>query len=105
MKKTMILGFAVAGIFLSPLTVLAKSGNGQYPAAYFEPKVVFIDESSAQQPKRKVVQDSQYPAAYFEPKVVFIDPEAASSSSKPERKIVHDPKYPATYFEPKVVFP
>ena len=107
MKKTMILGFAIAGTVLNPLTASATSDNGEYPAAYFEPKVIFIDEASKQQPIRKIVQDAEFPAAYFEPKVIFIDPAAAVTKSKsaPARKIVHDPKYPATYFEPTVIFP
>jgi hypothetical protein len=80
MKKTIILGLATAVIALGSLTASAGS-------------------------------DSQYPAANFQPKVVFIDKEAVKTSTKPtpkknsETKAEFDPKYPAAYFTPKVIYP
>jgi len=80
MKKTIILGLATAVIALGSLTASAGS-------------------------------DSQYPAANFQPKVVFIDKDAVKTSTKPapkkqsETKAEFDPKYPAAYFTPKVIYP
>jgi len=80
MKKTIILGLATAVIALATFT--ASAGN-----------------------------DEQYPAANFQPKVVYIDKEAVNSSPKcPDQKTAEkatefDPKYPAANFSPKVVYP
>jgi hypothetical protein len=52
-----------------------------------------------------------YPAANFQPKVIFIDKEAVKSapecqSQKPAEKATEfDPKYPAANFVPKVIYP
>jgi hypothetical protein len=106
MKKTLILGLAVAGIALSPISAFAAQDD-KYPAANFEPKVVFIDEDAVKPVVVAAQDDGKYPAANFQPKVVFIDEQAAAQATakKPDIKIVHDPKYPAAYFEPKVIYP
>jgi len=78
MRKTIILGFALAGFALIPLTSSAASDD-QYPAANFQPKVIYIDKEAAGKPisasikpaKKKVQFDPKYPAAYFEPKIIF----------------------------------
>ncbi len=78
MRKTIILGFAVAGIALIPLTASAASDD-KYPAANFQPKVIFIDKEAVNKPvsasmkpaKKKAQFDPKYPAAYFEPKIIF----------------------------------
>ena len=50
--------------------------------------------------------DSAFPAANFQPKVLFIDASVASSSNTSTgEKSKFDPKYPAANFEPKVIYP
>jgi hypothetical protein len=44
MKKTIILGLAVAVMTVTSFTVLADS---KYPAADFEPQVIYIDKNIA----------------------------------------------------------
>lgn len=86
---------------LLAILVLASSvanAEDQYPAANFEPKVVYQDESVAKgaestatsKPSSSTTSsssDSQYPASDFQPKVVYSDSDykhttaAASSSS------------------------
>jgi len=106
MNKTIILTLGAAGIALSASTASAASDD-QYPAANFQPKVVYLDESVAQKAPaaRKVVQDPKYPATYFEPKVVYLDKDMAQQAKKPQKQIEFDPKYPATYFQPKIIYP
>jgi hypothetical protein len=81
MNKSIIQLFAILSVTLSPLTASAQA-DSQYPAANFEPKVVFIDEAAASNTKgstqasaethaKKNEIDPQYPAAFFEPKVIF----------------------------------
>ncbi len=79
MKKTIILGLTVASIALSPLTVSANSDDSEYPAANFQPKVIYLDKSAASAVKssgaratrKKAEFDPRYPAANFEPKIIF----------------------------------
>lgn len=78
MKKMLILGLTVAGLSSISLNASAKSDDSEYPAAYFQPKVVYIDKDavkesgkSAKAKKRKAMFDPKYPAAYFEPKVIY----------------------------------
>jgi hypothetical protein len=104
MNKTLILGLAAAGFALSSLTVFAAQDD-KYPAANFEPQVIFIDKDAVKATAAPSEDDGKYPAANFQPKVVFIDEEALAATKKPQAKIVHDPKYPAAYFEPKVIYP
>ncbi len=87
-KNNLLQGAIVTLLVASPLAAFA----GQYPAADFEPKVLYQDESvkSTPAPAEKVVpakaapvtatpapvasvDDSKYPAANFEPKVLFKD--------------------------------
>ncbi len=79
MKKIIILGFATAVISLASLTAFAGSDD-PYPAANFQPKVIYIDkdsvESSPKSPCQKPAEktpefDPKYPAANFEPKVIY----------------------------------
>jgi hypothetical protein len=84
MKKIIILGLSTAVITLATFTASAESDD-KYPAANFQPKVVYIDKDSVK--------------------------ESASSSPKcPDQKPAEkatefDPKYPAANFSPKVVYP
>jgi hypothetical protein len=79
MKKTIILGLATAVIALASLTASAESDD-RYPAANFQPKVVYIDKdsvkSSTKCPTKQSVEketefDPKYPAANFEPKIIY----------------------------------
>lgn len=79
MKKIIILGLMTAVIVLTSLTASA-GGDDQYPAANFQPKVIYIDKdsvkSSSKCPTQKPVEkatefDPKYPAANFEPKVIY----------------------------------
>ncbi len=79
MKKMIILGMTAVVLSLSTLTVSAKSDDGEYPAAYFQPKVIYVD--------KEAIQDS------------------SKTSKAKKRKVEFDPKYPAAYFEPKVIYP
>jgi hypothetical protein len=83
----------------------AVNAEDQYPAANFEPKVVYQDESVAKNTEASAASkpsstssassDSQYPASDFQPKVVYSDSDykhtapavSASSSSSSESSI------------------
>ena len=78
MKKIIILGVAVAGLSLISFNASAKSDDSEFPAAYFQPKVIYIDKDAVKDSgkagkvqKRKPVFDPKYPAAHFEPKVIY----------------------------------
>lgn len=78
MRKMIVLGLTVVGLSLSSFTASAKNDDSEYPAAYFQPKVIYQDKDvvrdtgkTAKAKKRKVVFDPKYPAAYFEPKVIY----------------------------------
>lgn len=102
MKKTIILGLAVAAMAISSINLCAASSE-KYPASSFEPSVIYIDkdvvESSADQASTPEA-DAKYPAANFQPTVVYVD---KSVVEQEEDKF--DPKYPAAYFTPKVIYP
>ena len=92
MKKNNLLQAAIITLLVaSPFAANA----GQYPAADFEPKVLYQDESvkSTPAPAAKVVPANTAPAAA--PAVATPAPVVAS---------VDDSKYPAANFEPKVLF-
>lgn len=81
MKKIIILGLATTFIALTSFTASAES-DSQYPAANFQPKVIYIDKDSVQPsssskcPMKKTAEkeaefDPKYPAANFVPKVIY----------------------------------
>ena len=79
MKKILISGLATAVIALTSLSASAGSDE-KYPAANFQPKVVFLDKESVkaipqcqpQKPAEKVTEfDPKYPAANFTPKIIY----------------------------------
>ena len=73
---------------LSGLLLVAAAVNAQdYPAADFQPKVIYTDESVM----GADVKTTQSPC---------VSQEVASSSAIQEI----DPKYPASNFQPKVIF-
>lgn len=79
MKKIIILGLTTAVIAFASFIVSAGS-NDPYPAANFQPKVIYIDKESVkaspqcppQKPAEKATEfDPKYPAANFTPKVIY----------------------------------
>ncbi|NBV75613.1 MAG: hypothetical protein EBR59_06560 [Methylococcaceae bacterium] len=55
---------------------------------------------------------AQYPAANFQPKVIYSaegltsnTPTTAPAKASVVEKTPFDPRYPAAYFEPKVIYP
>lgn len=95
-KNNLLQGAIVALLVAGPLTAFAD----QYPAADFEPKILYQDESAkSAAPAAKVApaaapvaaaaapvasaDDSKYPAANFEPKVLFKDDSYKPSKAAP----------------------
>jgi hypothetical protein len=99
MKKMIVLGLAVAS--LNSLSAWAAA-DSKYPAADFEPSVIYsAKEVVAGDPAQHEV-DPKYPAANFTPIVIFIDNKLADQAQSQDE---FDPKYPAAYFKPKVIYP
>ncbi len=69
------------------LTVTSIAGAQDYPAANFQPKVLYSDSSAASSSSSKaaepVAADPSFPAANFQPKVVFNDDGYKHSSAAP----------------------
>jgi len=84
MKKAIILGLATAALSMTALTVSAASDDAQYPAANFQPKVIFIDKDAVKAPSKKA---------------------SKKASAAEDAKSDFDPKYPAAHFKPKVIYP
>jgi len=99
MKKTILLGSAMAGIVLNPLNLYAAA-DSKYPAADFEPSVIYIDKDAVAKDQAQNESDPKYPASNFTPIVVFVDNQLADQTQDE-----FDPKYPAAYFKPKVIYP
>lgn len=94
--------------------------DSEYPAADFQPKVIFND--SANNPTSHPAEattdqmqsgatDQNYPAADFQPKVVYQDEAIGNKPSNitPESSVatatdVADASYPAANFQPKVLY-
>ncbi len=103
MKKTIILGFVV--LTLSSFATLADS---QYPAADFQPQVIYLDKNVSTKTAEPASEtDAQYPAANFQPTVIYsANPTTTSTKSAPAPVVDEvDPKYPAAHFQPKVIYP
>ena len=101
MKKTIFLGLALAGIVLNPL-IASAAADSKYPAADFEPSVIYIDKDAAAKDQTQNESDPKYPASNFTPIVVFVDNQLAGQTQTQDE---FDPKYPAAYFKPKVIYP
>ncbi len=101
----MILGLLFSGIISTPLIAAANSDDSKYPAANFQPTIIFADDSAkaSSVTGQTSAFDAKYPAANFQPKVLYVDASAASGSTGKKSKF--DPKYPAANFEPKVIYP
>ena len=103
MKKTIFLGLAMAVIVFNPLTASAAT-DSKYPAADFEPSVIYIDKDAGATDHAQNESDPKYPAANFTPIVVYIDNQLADQTQT-QAQDEFDPKYPAAYFKPKVIYP
>jgi hypothetical protein len=100
MKKKIFLGFAIAVMALNPFVVSAAT-DSKYPAADFEPSVIYIDKDVAAKDQAQQSEfDPKYPASSFTPIVVFVDNQLVDQAQDE-----FDPKYPAAYFKPKVIYP
>lgn len=76
MKTSLIIGIFTAAITVIPSISSANSDDSKYPAANFQPKVIYMDEEAATKEPAKLVReksvfDPRYPAANFEPKVIY----------------------------------
>lgn len=70
------------GIVINLLLTVSTASAENYPAAYFQPKVIYIDEAQANTPaappqkaEQQTAADSHYPAASFQPKVIYSAPD------------------------------
>ncbi len=104
--KKLILRLLISGIISTPLLAVANSDDSKYPAANFQPTVIFADESAktSSASAQSSVFDAKYPAANFQPKVLYVDASVASSGTT-GKKSEFDPKFPAANFEPLVIYP
>jgi hypothetical protein len=99
MKKMIISGLTMAAVALSSLNASATT-DSKYPAANFEPSVIYIDKDAAATDQTQNEADPKYPASNFTPIVVFVDNQLVDQTQDE-----FDPKYPAAYFKPKVIYP
>ena len=99
MKKMIILGLTMAVVALNTHSVFAAT-DSKYPAADFEPNVIYIDKNAVAADQTQNEADPKYPASNFTPIVVFVDNQLADQTQDQ-----FDPKYPAAYFKPKVIYP
>lgn len=84
------------GLFGVMLLVASVVNAQEYPAADFQPKVLFRDES---------VVVATTPAATASAAAPCINQQSSSAAvAKPEAVAEIDPKYPASNFQPKVIF-
>lgn len=117
MKKNNLTPGVFAVLLLGSGLAMAEA---DYPAADFQPKVLFHDNDSKSGQASAATEskvsssdaaDSTYPAADFQPKVVFQDESASSNkssaaASKPAvaEAVVEDSAHPAANFQPKVLY-
>jgi len=52
----------------------SQAAEGEYPAAHFEPEVIYRAADATPQAEAPAASDADYPAAHFEPKVIYQDP-------------------------------
>lgn len=94
MKKAFILGLAVTA--LNPFVAFAA--DSEYPAANFEPSVIYIDEQLAAQSASAATAQSDHDHTRCPEK----SEHAAEVASAP---VEVDPNYPAYNFQPTVIYP
>jgi hypothetical protein len=102
MVKNTILGLIISTIVFYSLAALA---DDKYPAANFEPQVIFIDKDVQSPPSglNNENADPKYPAANFQPQVVYFDNNIQQQIKDSAEEF--DPKYPAANFIPRVIYP
>jgi hypothetical protein len=93
MKKSTFSGLALTLLAFSPLLATAAT-DPKYPAANFEPTVIFIDKEVA----TKAGEQNDGKCA---PTNVAYNDKALAAESEAK----FDPKFPAAYFTPKVIYP
>jgi hypothetical protein len=86
-KKNELTKVVMAALVLASSSVLAAS---DYPAADFQPKVLYSDENAQSTPKAKPAAearveaaDPNFPAANYQPKVLFSDADYKHSAAAP----------------------
>jgi hypothetical protein len=99
MRKSFLLALTLVSMTLTSLNTSAASDT-HYPAADFQPSVIYQAPSIATKETSQEANDPKYPASNFTPSVIFIDKQAANQSEE-----VFDPKYPAANFKPRVIYP
>ena len=90
MKKNELTKVVLAALVFASSVAMAES---DYPAADFQPKVIFSDDSasqSASEPKETAAKveeaDENFPAANYQPKVLFSDADYKHSPAAPSAK-------------------
>ncbi|MBS3965156.1 MAG: hypothetical protein KGZ80_11835 [Methylomonas sp.] len=83
----------LAMLLLASSSVMAEA---DYPAANFQPKILFQDES--------VIANKAADPAPGTPCVAQAGTQPAAVVSSNDRKAEFDPAYPAANFQPKVIF-
>ena len=86
MKTSLIISTLTVALALIPGISSANSDDSKYPAANFQPKVIYIDKEAAQA-TAVVAATTNCPSQFV------------------GEKSVYDPKFPAANFEPKVIYP
>jgi len=99
MRKSFLLGLALLGISSIPLGASAAT-DSHYPAADFQPSVIYLAPNSGAKESTQETHDPKDPASNFTPSVIFIDKQAANQSEE-----AFDPKYPAANFKPRIIYP
>lgn len=91
MKKNELTKAVLTALLLASSSAMA---GADYPAADFQPKVIYADESSKSAPAASASKaapaavekdevDANYPAAHYQPKVLFSDADYKHSASAP----------------------
>ena len=90
MKKNELTKVVLAALVFASSAVMAES---DYPAADFQPKVIFSDDSASQNASSSAAKtgptaevDENFPATSYQPKVLFSDAEYKHSSEAPSAK-------------------
>lgn len=91
---------------LENLKSMAESNQSVESTSKSIAEPVTTDKTEAT-PENKAVSDANYPAANFEPRVIYIDEGSANkiTASAQSKKSAFDRKYPAANFEPKIIYP
>ncbi len=80
------------GLLIALLLGASAASAQDYPAADFQPKIVYQDKSVVEQAQSKPTAASSAAAP------------CVSTEAKAEVQAEADPKYPAANFQPKVIF-